>query len=450
MSTTDIQVLYMPKRNIVEPTSQPCRTMEADSCVMVPVRRCKSTNAVLMKSKKTKGPSTYRQVDKRTSKSMVCERRSNSATVIMSTPSKNVQKKLSSSQNGTLSNKVNEPKKLPLRDADCIKSLMKDYDSCTKNLNEMEELQDNANNNRISGNLTYRVDYNGNADPETALKEDSKETVSLLKLIYDNLEEEHNSTINFSYREKCPWADQDINSDAIKADIRPLPQFFRVDRRGIARPETPQTERFHQPTFLSTNVPNCEKSGFMLGPFIPDEENQINALSSDDRLMIATDQEAILSSRSTCGNSSRRSMFHGVPACMGMPNGNSNNLHIPPDALSMPFYLKKWQQQLTSRKMLKAVPRRVTNGPLKSNRVMHSPRYNATNSFKQPNVSTYQRYNELRKLSPSPAIHLPPLSMYPAKRPPTAKSEDLPESGYHREGPEREISRMYDYKKVWN
>lgn len=441
MSSTDIQVLYMPKRNTVDLASQPqpCRPAEeADSCVIVPVRRCRSTNAVLVKSKKTKDPLTFRQAGKRPSKSMVCERRSNTAAVVMSVEA----------QNDTLSNKVNESKKLPVRDADCIQNLIKDYTSCTKNLNEMKEFQDNANNNEISNNLTYRVDPNGNAASETTVKEETKESTSLLKLIYDNLEEERKSTTHFNHRERGPWADPEIRENTTEVNSRPLPQFFRVDGRGVPRPETPQTERFRMPTFLS-NVSNCENSGYMKSSCIPDEENQIGALSSDDRIIIASEQEAVLSSRTTCGTPRRCSMFHGVPACMGMPGAN-NYIHIPPDQLNVPCYLKKWQQQLASRKVLKAVPRRLTNAPLKSGRIMHSPRHNAVNSCsRQPNVSTYQRFNEMGKLSPSPAIHLPPLSMYPVKRPQTPKYDKLTESDSHREGPERESSRMYDYNKVW-
>lgn len=444
-SASDIEVLYMPKRTMVGQASEPCRVVEeCDSFAQVPPRKCKSTHAVLVKTKKKKGGLRSRG----TSNAI---KRSSTATVMA------VQSRHRIMMNEGC--QTSENNNVDMKAGDMAKE-----DKLERKPSVASYQEDNRNNS--TKETGSKVDINSNY--ETGKEDAPEETSSVLKLIYDNLEEERKSTAEI-HQKNLNWLEFDENQNEVLDNITEngggsknrttalqcTPQFFRVDRRGVPRPESPHTVEFRQPTFLSSfeSPPTSDKS-FVFGWFQPDEENQLDALSNEERNLIAIEREKLLSERHHYGASIRRPMFHGTPACMGpgVPRGQLNLDSTPPVPESIPFYLRRWQQQLVSSgKGMKTTPRRFP----RSTRLVQSPKFDFTNFTLEKGSRDRQSTNSsprdgVNELSPKLAIRLPPISMYPAKRPTTAQCDNsLLRHCHHREGPEREVNRIYKYDSVW-
>ncbi|CAL8082987.1 unnamed protein product [Orchesella dallaii] len=422
VSASDIKIIYMPKRKMIQQLSEPCRAIEESesSIATVPVRKCISTDAVLMKAhkKKTKGDAKSKRKLKLTNK------RSNSITAISMDKNKQVAgNEFSSGDQVTL-----KGANLPLTEV----GIHGKIELLQKNDIECETLSD--------------------ADDQQCPSKLPKQAASILEMIYDNLEEERKSnhhimkaietggkhqqiTFDENQNELSENSQSLIANSMYEENIWQRPMFYRVDRKGVLRPESPSCVVFREPTFLCNSSRSSRTSNNeMIGSYQPDEENQLDTMSPEERYLIAKEQESLFP-KNTIVIGGTRPMFHGIPACLGMPD-NKNILRAQSDLHHTPFYLKKWQEQLPSRKVLTDAQRGIPT-PIQTSRTISLKRnvipHLATPALTRPKDVCQPMYK-------TPSIQLPPLSMFPAKRPSTAECGSV---GNREEGPDS-LKRFYN------
>ncbi|ODM91455.1 E3 ubiquitin-protein ligase TRAIP [Orchesella cincta] len=439
VSASDIKIIYMPKRKMIQQLSEPCRNIEESECSLatVPVRKCISTDAVLMKTRKKKAKADGKPKSKR--KLKLTNKRSNSITVISTDKEQVVGKEYNSGDQVTL-NFVSGQTNPPLPEV-----------AINKIKRHAEEHRQEAQPLDFT-NLEYE-------DPTDIV--DSSElpkATSVLEIIYDNLEEDrksnhhifeanqrrgvqHPTDLDENQNEICENSGElVVNSLYEDTTWQQKPMFYRVDKKGVLRAESPSCVVFREPTFLCNSARDSRiNNSVVVYDDQPDEENQLDAMSPEERYLIATEQESIFS-KNSMSSGGTKPMFHGIPACLGMPD-TQNMLRAQSDLRHTPFYLKRWQKHLPSNKVLNDAQRRIPmQKPLQTARTIQNPKRSSRPPLPNPALSS--RPQEIfQPMFRSPSIHLPPLSMFPAKRPSTAECNNI-EDG-HQEGPES-LKRFYN------
>lgn len=319
-SAVDIQVLYKPKTE-VNPVMERSNS-RTETQVDIPVRKCRSTEAILVKVKKD-----------------LC---------LMKKDFEKTQPRCQTSR-ATL-----VPSDARSKDDEITGE--KHNFPVTKSTIEA------ARSPSASPHQLANVDDKGDASCKKS---------SLLKLIFDALEQSRSAT---NLVESPP----------------PPPPLFELDGKGIPRAQI----NFRQPSFL-TSVSNIGAPKYALfGSLEPDIENQLNALTPEDKTLLVKEYEA-------CHRPSVQNgpLYHSVPARFNSIRGQ-HQLYFPSESHATPIYLRKWTEQFGTRR-----PRQenYVQLPVSQNRIIMSPKRHRPRNQTGTGRKT--------------GIRLPPLTMAPSKRP---------------------------------
>lgn len=317
-SAVDIQVLYKPKTEI-NPAMERTETQ-----VDIPIRKCRSTEAILVKAKKD-----------------LC-----------------LMKKGFGKEKSQLRCQTSQARLVP-------------SDAISKD----DEVTGEKHNFPVTKS-TIEAARSPSASPHKLANVDEKgdgscKKSSLLKLIFDALE-------------------QNRGAKNVVESPPPPPPLFELDGKGIPRAQI----IFRQPSFL-TSVSNIgTPKSALFGSLEPDIENQLNALTLEDKKLLVKEYEAC--HRSSVQN---RPLCHTVPKRFNSIRGQ-HQLYFPSKSQATPIYLRKWTEQFGNRR-----PPQENYGqlPVSQNRIIMSPRR--------------QRPRNQTATGRKTGTRLPPLTMAPSKRP---------------------------------